>query len=173
MTNVITYSNDGDVSEKLSNVTIPADMVIYNFRLASYNRINAKIRKLYSIPVNSSDGTDMAILKSIESCLAAGRLLIAIATLHQMDNVSEYGKTLIKQGEDELKELEDEDIVLSESSTRATDTADDVIDPPVISGGASDNYPTFDRPMSGIENDAIEGKVDSEEYNSLTDNKTI
>lgn len=168
-----TYCTDADVSEKLSNVTIPTDMQIESFRTAAYNRINAKLRRLYVVPIATTDVTDLGVLESIEANIAAGRLLMAVATLHEIESVSEYAKTLIAQGNSELNELLDEKVVLSEEAERATTTADDAIDPPRILGGASDDYATFDRPMSGIENDAIEGKVDSEKYNSLEDNLTL
>ena len=168
-----TYSVDGDVSEKLANVKISSDIVIANFRTASYNRINARLRKLYTVPVVSTDAIDVAILKSIEAYLTAGRVLVAVSTLHEMENVSEYGKILIRQGEDELKDLTTEVVVLSSGAERNTDDSDDAIDPPRLLGNAPDSYATFDRPMSGTANDAVEGVVDSENYNSLEDNKTV
>lgn len=161
------------MTEKLSQVTIPADMVVDNFRSNAYNRINAKIRAIYTVPVASSDATDMAILKDIEANLAAGRLLLAVATLHEMENVSEYGKLLIEQGEKELKELAEEIVVLSSGAARDADDSDEAVDPPQILGQSPDEEATFARPMSGVENDMIEGKVDAEAYNELEDNRTI
>lgn len=168
-----TYAKDGDVSENLSNITMPADMVIDNFRVEAYNHINARLRKIYIVPVVSADATDVAVLKSIEAKRAAGRILIAVTTLHEVENVSEYGKVLITEAKNELKELEQEMVVLSSEAVRDTDDSDEAIDSPTITGNAADDYATFDRPMSGIENDAIDGKIDSEKYNSLEDNKTI
>lgn len=168
-----TYSKDGDVSEKLANIKISSDIVIDNFRKSAYNRINARLRKLYVVPVVSTDDIDIAILKSIEANITAGRILIAVATLHEVENVSEYGKLLIQQGESELKDLTEEIIVLSTSAERDADDSDEAVNPPLILGSSADEYSTFDRPMSGIENDAIEGKVDAEEYSELYDIKTL
>jgi hypothetical protein len=173
MTNVTTYSLDGNVSEKFANITIPPDIIVYNFRLDAYNRINAKLRKIYVVPIVSTDATDIGILKSIESNLASGNILLAVATLHEVENVHEYGKLLIAKAEKELDELVNEEMVLSSGVTRDADDSDEVIDPPILQGGAADDYSTFDRPMSGIANDAIEGKVDAEAYNELEDTKTI
>ena len=168
-----TYSIDNDVSENLSYITVPSGIVVDSFRVEAYNHINSRIRKIYTVPVDSADITDIAILKSIESKRSAGRILLAVATVHEVENVSEYGKLLINEAKNEIKDLEDEKVVLSIDAERDTDDSDEVIDPPIITGSAADDYPTFDRPMSGIENDAIEGKVDSEKYNELEDNKRI
>jgi hypothetical protein len=168
-----TYSKDNDISDKLSSVTLPTTLVIENYRKDAYNRINAKLRRIYIVPISSSDTTDQGVLCSIESNLSAGNILLAVATLHEVENVHEYGKLLIAKAESELKELTDEIVVLSLKAERDADDSDDVIDPPILKGNASDDYATFDRPMSGIENDAIEGVIDSKKYNSLEDNKTI
>jgi len=168
-----TYCIDADVNENLSNITIPSGLVVDNFRVEAYNHINSKIRKLYVIPVESDDDTDNAILKSIESKRSAGRLLMAVATIHEVEDISEYAKTLLIEAKNEIKEIIDEIIVFSSSAERDTDDSDEAIDPPEILGQTPDKYGTFDRPMSGVENDAIEGSVDAEKYNSLEDNKAI
>jgi len=168
-----TYSNDRDISEKLAQVTISSDIVIADFRTDSFNIINAKLRKLYIVPITSKDITDVGILKSIESSLSAGNILLAVAILHEVENTHEYGKILINRANRMLTELINEKVVLSKEAIRDTDDSDEVIDPPIIDGSSSDKYATFDRPMSGIENDAIEGKVDATKYNSLEDTKTI
>lgn len=168
-----TYSKDGDVSENLANVTMPSDLVIENFRTEAYNHINARLRNIYVVPVVSDDATDQAILQSIEAKRAAGRMLLAVATLHEVENVSEYGKLLVAEANKEIDELKKEEVVLSSSATRDTDDSDEAIDVPIIQGGAADDYSTFDRPMSGIENDAVEGKVDAEKYDELEDVKTV
>ena len=170
---VTTYSTDNDVSRKLAQVTISSNIIISDFRIEAYNLINAKIRNLYIVPVESTDDTDKGILKSIESSLTAGNILLAVATLHEVDNVHEYGKILINRANQSIRDLVSQKIVLSKNAARDTDDSDEIIDPPIIEGEAPDSYATFDRPMSGIENDAIEGKVDSKKYNSLEDTKTI
>ena len=168
-----TYSTDSVVNELLSGVNLPSGVVVDNFRVEAYNNINASLRKIYIVPIESTDTTDVAILKSIESKRSAGRVLMAVATLHEMENLSEYGQFLLEESEKELDKLRKEDLILSIEATRDTDDSDEVIDPPVLSGNAPDEYSTFGRPMSGIENDAIDGVIDSEEYNSLEDNKTL
>ena len=169
----MSYCKDNDITEKFSNVTLPQTIVVANYRNAAYNRINARLRRIYIVPIVSTDAIDQAILQSIEANIAAGRVLLAVATLHEVENVHEYGKLLISQGEKELKELEEETVVLSSGAARDTDDSDEGIESARILGGAADDYPTFDRPMSGIENDALEGKVDSEKYNELEDTKTV
>jgi hypothetical protein len=146
--------------------------VIANYRTRAYNRINARLRKVYVIPIVSTDATDIGFLQNIEANLAAGNILLAVATLNEAENLHEYGKSLIDKAEKELDELSEEEIVLSSLAIRDTDDSDEAVDPPAILGGASDEYATFERPMSGIENDALEGKVDSEKYSELEDTKT-
>lgn len=168
-----TYCKDADVSENLSNVTLPADLVVDNFRKEAYNHINARLRSIYVVPIDSTDEIDQAILQSIEAKRAAGRILIAVATLHEMENISEYGKALMLEARIELDNLKKESVVLSLSAERDTDDSDEIIDGPRITGQAPDKEQTFGRPFSGIENDNVEGKVDSEKYNSLEDNKVL
>jgi hypothetical protein len=131
-----------------------------------------KLRSLYAIPIDSTDSNDLAYLKSIESRLSAGNILIAVSTVDQLKEVHEYGKFLIDQAYKKLGSLIKEEIILT-GATQDTDKSDNVVDPPVIQGSAADDYAAFDRPMSGIENDALEGVVDSEKYDSLEDNKEV
>jgi len=168
-----TYSTDGDVTAKFSNITLPADLVVENYRKEAFHQINASIRKLYTVPVVSTDETDKGLLRSIEANLSAGQILLAIATVNEVENVHEYGKLLVDKAENALKYLSTEKTVLSSEAERDTDDSDEIINFPTITGQAPDTYGTFDRPMSGIQNDAIEGVVDSKAYSSLTDNSTI
>ena len=167
-----TYSIDNDVAEKYSHLTVPSGLSVPAYRSDAYNIVNVRLRKLYVIPIDSTNSTDLGFLKIIESELAAGKIIQAVATVHEAEGIHEYGDTLIKSAESLLEMLENEKIVLS-GATRDTDDSSDMVNPPVIHGSAADDYATFDRPMSGIENDAIEGKVDAEEYNELEDTKMI
>ena len=168
-----TYCIDSDVKVKLSNLNVASGILTENFRIGAYNRINAKLRKIYEVPVVSSDTTDTGLLQGIESNIAAGRLLLSISTINQMEGIQQYAVELLKQGEGELKELITGDIVLSiEAERRSTDT-DDTVNMPYLTGQAPDEFSTFGRPLSGIENDALEGVVNSEQYDSLEDNKSI
>jgi hypothetical protein len=168
-----TYCIDSDVNIKLSNIKVASGIVTETFRVGAFNRINAKLRKLYIVPVVSTDDTDIGLLKGIESNIAAGRLLLSVSTINELENAHAYALELIKQGEGELKELVSEDLVLSAEAERDTDDSDEAVNPPFILGHAPDANSTFNRPMSGIENDAIDGIVDSGVYNSLYDNKTV
>ncbi len=168
----MTYSTDNDVLRKISHIKVPSGLSISKFRDDAYVEINVEIRDLYVVPVASSDDTDMNYLKVIEQDLAAGKLLLDVSTVHQLEELHAYAEFLITKANDKIIKLSSQDIVLV-SAGRNTDSSNDVIDPPIIQGKAADKYSTFNRPISGIENDAIEGVVDSGKYNSLTDNKTI
>ena len=165
-----TYSTDSEVSEKYSHLQIPTSITVANYRDEAYNHINIMLRPLYVVPIDSPDAIDISYLKSIESRLAAGNILIAVGSSAEIENIHEYGLKLIEQAEAKLQALIDQKIIL-EGATQDTDDEGEVINPPRILGSASDSYATFERPMSGIENDAIEGVVDSEAYNSLEDVK--
>lgn len=167
-----TYSIDNDVSEKYSHLTIPSGLSVPAYRSNAYNIINARLRTLYVVPIDSTDATDLGFLKIVESEMAAGKIIQAVATVHEAEGIHEYGDTLIKSAENLLKMMEGEKIILH-GATRDTNDVSDVVNPPVLHGSAADDYATFDRPMSGVENDAIEGKVDAEKYNELEDTKII
>ena len=168
----MSYSNDKDVSSKYSHLKISSDVVVKEYREEAYNEINMKISSLYAIPIDSTNVHDLAYLKSIEARLAAGNILIAISTVDELEDVHEYGKFLIDQAYKKIEELLKQTIILK-GATKDTDKSDNLIDAGKLQGSAADTYSTFDRPISGIENDAIEGKVDSEKYNSLEDNKEV
>ena len=167
-----TYSKDNDVERKYSHLTIPTKVTIADFQNDAYNYINSRLRKLYKIPIDSTDDTDKGILKLIEASLAAGNVLMAVAAVHEADGVHKYGKSLVDSAEEKLEMLENQEIVLT-GATRDSDSADDIANAPLMSGSSADDYSTFDRPMSGIENDAIEAIVDSEAYNEVEDTKTL
>jgi hypothetical protein len=165
-----TYSKDSDVERKYSHLTIPTKVTISDFQSDAYNYINSRLRKLYKIPIDSTDSTDIGILKLIESGLAAGNVLMAVAAVHEADGVHKYGKSLVDSAEEKLEMLENQEIVLT-GATRDTLGAEDLADAPLMSGSSADDYATFDRPISGIENDNIEGSIDAEAYNEVEDTK--
>ena len=168
----MTYSTDNDVASKYSHLKISNDLTVSDYRKEAYNDINIEISKLYVVPVVSTKDIDSDYLKSIESRLAAGNILIAVASVSEIENVHEYGKLLIEQATDKINKLLDQSIILT-GAPKDTDDSDELIDAGKIQGSAPDEYGTFEREMSGIENDAIEGVVDSEKYNSLEDNKEV
>ncbi|HFC76728.1 MAG TPA: hypothetical protein ENJ27_00670, partial [Candidatus Moranbacteria bacterium] len=168
----MTYSTNNDVSLKISHIKIPSGLSIDDFRDEAYNEINAEIRGLYVVPVDSDDETDMGYLKVIEQNLAAGKLLLDVATANEIEQLHSYASFLIDKATKNLSKIIDQKIVLS-GAERNTISSDDVVNPAKLQGKAPDSHSTFGRPMSGIENDAIEGKVDSEKYNSLEDTKTL
>ena len=168
----VTYSNDKDVSSKYSHLKISSDVIVNEYREEAYNELNMRISNLYIIPIDSTDANDLAYLRSIESRLAAGNVLIAISTVDELQDVHEYGKFLIDQSFAKMDELVKQTIILK-GATLDTDDANKVVDPGKLQGSSADSYSTFDRPISGIENDAIEGKVDSEAYSSLNDTKEV
>jgi len=165
-----TYSTDNDIASKYSHLKISNDLTVGDYREEAYHEINMEISKLYIVPVVSTKDIDQEYLKSIESRLAAGNILIAVASVSEVENVHEYGKLLIDQAREKIDKLIDQTIILT-GAPKDTDDTDELIDAGKIQGSAADEYSTFNRPMSGIENDAIKGKTDSEKYNSLEDNK--
>jgi len=167
-----TYSNDNDAERKYSHLTIPSKVAVSDFRNDAYNYINSKLRKLYKIPIDSTDVTDKGILKLIESGITAGNVLLAVAAVHEAEGVHKYGKSLVDAAEEKLTMLEEQEIVLT-GATRDTLSAEDMADAPMMSGSSADDFSTFDRPMSGVENDNIEGSVDAEAYNEVEDNQTL
>lgn len=168
----VTYSADKDVSSKYSHLKISSDVVVNDYREEAYNEINMKISNLYIIPIDSTNVNDIAYLKSIESRLAAGNILIAVSTTDELDELHNYGKFLIDQAVSKIDELIKQTIILR-GATIDTDKADNIIDAGKIQGSAADAYSTFDRPISGIENDAIEGRVNAEKYSSLNDTNEV
>lgn len=169
----MTYSLDGDVSRKITHISIATGLLISEFREEAYTNINIKLRTKYVVPVDSDDETDMDFLKSIESDLAAGSLILDIAANTQEDSgLDDYGKYLIDKGYAKLDKILKDSVILIGGEDNELNE-DNYKNPARLGVNSPDNYGTYNRPMSGIENDAIEASVDAEKYNSLEDNEQL
>jgi len=168
----MSYSIDTNVLGRISHIEIPSGLLVSGFREEAYTDINIQIRKLYTVPVVSTDQTDMDYLRDIEADLAGGNLILDVALVQEPTNLHEYGVSLINKAKSKLKRITDE-IVILVGAERDTDTSNDQINFPKILGMSADAYGTFDRPISAVENDAIEGDLDAEQFNSLEDIKSI
>lgn len=169
-----TYSTDPNVTEKIAHVVLPEKIVVGNYREQAYNYINMRLKGLYVVPVSGSL-QDMTYLKHVESEYSAGKVLLAVGVVNESASISEYGKMLVKAAERAL------DLVAGSVDGKSApsltfsgaaldpDKSDNSADFPAMGLHSPDEHATFDRPMSGIENDAILGKVDSEEHSPLND----
>lgn len=167
-----TYSSDEDVREKFAHITITDDLVVGNFRDAAFSYINMRIRNLYVVPVSGSLNT-MSFLKHMEADFAAGKILASVGTLQSSSEVSEYGKMLMISGQKALDLISSHDgknpAITLEGAAVDTDKSDNAADFPLLGLDSPDDFATYNRPMSGVENDAILAKTNSEKFNSLED----
>jgi len=169
----MTYSIDTDVSRKISHITIATGLNISDFREEAYGNMNILLRKKYVVPIDSTDATDTAFLKSIESDLAAGMLVLDIAASTKEDSeLDKYGQYLVDKGTAKVEKIIEGTVVIIGGEDNESNV-ENYQNPAQIQLESSDDYATFDRPMSGIENDAIEAKIDAERYDSLNDNEQL
>jgi hypothetical protein len=165
----MSYSTDDQVLGKIAHVKVPSGLVT-PMRVFASNQIDIRIRKLYVTPVVSIDTADMQYLQDIEADLAAGRLIQNIATLHSLKDVSAIG---IKQENSALKRIDDiltEKIILQGAQVNPNANNIEVNFSTIILD-SPDTVSAFGRPLSGIENDAIDGNYDSNRYNPIEDLK--
>lgn len=172
-----TYSTDQNVTEKIAHVSLPEKIVVGNYREQAYNYINMRIKGLYIVPVSGSL-QDMTYLKHVESEYSAGKILLSVGVVNDSSNISEYGKMLVGAAEKAIDLIAGSvdgkmspSLVLS-GAILDTDKTDNSADFPIVGISSPDTVGIFDRPISGIENDALLGKTDSEEYSALNDNLT-
>jgi hypothetical protein len=168
----MSYSIDTNVLGRISHIRIPSGLLVSEFREEVFSEINIQIQKLYTVPVVSTSQTEMDFLRDIEADIAGGRLIMDVALVQEAENLHEYGVELAKRGQKKLDLIIGEKVILV-GAEKDTDFSDDQLSFPKIQGKAVDEYGFFDRPIAGVENDAIEGKTDAEKYNSLEDTKTI
>lgn len=147
---------------------IPSGVLVSSQRESAFTEINIQIRRLYIVPVDSSDQTDMDFLKDIEADLAGGKLLLDVSTVQEIDSLHSLGMELIKRASINLTKITEEKVVLI-GAQKDTDDSDDKVNFPLLSFSSPDEYGIFDRRPSGIEQDAADGIVNTREYNSLED----
>lgn len=134
--------------------------------------MNMRLRSLYLTPVSGSLMT-MSYLKHLESNLTAGKILMAVGTTNASSELSEYGKMLIGIGEKALSLVLGSDSkepqVVLEGAPLDPDKSDNLADFPSVVLDSPDTFATFNRPMSGIDNDAILAVTDAKEYDATND----
>jgi hypothetical protein len=167
-----TYSSDVNVTEKISHVSLPEKLVVANFRDEAFTYMNMRLRSLYLTPVSGSL-TTMSYLKHLESNLAAGKILMAVGTVNASSELSEYGKMLMGLGEKALALVLGSDTkepgVVLEGAPLDPDKSDNLADFPHVVLDSPDDFATFNRPISGIESDAIRAVTDAKEYSEEND----
>lgn len=164
----MSYSVDADVLGKISNIKVASGILVSSFRDSAAINIDVSIRKLYTVPVVSTDTTDMSFLSDIESDLAAGNLLESIATIDQIDTLHALGEELIKNGLNKLKKLTSEEIILV-GAPEDTNSDDDQVNFPKITFNAPDEESHFNKTMNKIDEDALYGETEKEEEERLSD----
>jgi hypothetical protein len=164
----MTYSTDTNVLGRINHIKVPSGVLISEFRDDAFDEINIQIRKLYTVPVASTDDTDMGFLKSIEADLAGGKLLLDISTVQEIDSLHSLGMELIKRSSINISKIVAQSIVLI-GAEKDTDSSDAMINFPSITLKSPDEFDNFNRKPSGIEQDAADGMTNTREYNSMED----
>jgi hypothetical protein len=164
----MSYSIDSDVLAKISNIKIASGINVSSFRDSASINIDVNIRKLYIVPVDSDDTTDMAYLKDIESDLAAGNLLESVSTVDQIDTLHALGEELIKKGNEKLNKLISEEVILI-GAQKDTDSSDDQVNFPSLIFNSPDEESNFNKTVNDIDSDARRGETESEENERLSE----
>lgn len=164
----MTYCVDSDVMGRIAHVKIPSGVLASVQREIAHTEININVRKLYIVPINSTDQTDMDFLRDIEADLAGGKLLLDISTVQQIDTLHALGMELIKRSQINLSKLTSENVVLI-GAEKDLDSSDAMVNFPRVSLDSPDEYDSFNRRPSGVEQDAVDGIINTREYSSLGD----
>jgi hypothetical protein len=159
----MTYSTDSDVMRKIAHVALASGLLPKEFRDEAYTDINIELRKLYAVPISSSDDSDLQFLKTIESNMAAGLLILDIsATSENESELDAYGEYLIDKGEERLQKLVNRTVVLIGAEDQ-TDDSSYSEEASFVNLQSPDDYSTFSRPMSEVDQAAADGLVDATE----------
>lgn len=110
-----------------------ADLVLGDIPLPGYintservndaaDEIDSRIGYIYQTPINIEQGSPVErparlLLKRINSHLASGRILLAIAAPSEQTSLHAYGWSLVKESLDALEQIKDGDIVLEGAPT--------------------------------------------------------
>ena len=164
----MSYSTDAQVLAKIGNIKIAASgILIPSMRLFASNQIDIRIRQLYVTPVVSTDLADMQYLQDIEANYSAGVLLQDIATQHSLKEISVTGKVLEQRAMKAIDKLVAGNPVLIGAIPNPNAANTEVFSTIILN--TPDKTAYFDRPISGIENDAIKGNYDAKQYNAVED----
>lgn len=158
----MTYSTDTNILGRISHIKTASGVSVSEYRESAYTKININIRKLYTVPIVSSEQTDMDFLRDTEADLAGGTLILNVASVHKLEGLSEFGQFLIDNATANLDKLISEDIILV-GAEEDTDSNDNMINFPVIEFNSPDSYSNFNKKQSEIDEDISEGLVNTRE----------
>lgn len=77
------------------------------------DEIDSYLGRIYEIPIVGTDEVSALVLKRINTWLASGRLLMAVAVSTQDAEVNAYGWSLIQQALGDIRKIETSDIYLT------------------------------------------------------------
>jgi len=120
------YGSERDVKELLSDIPLPEGRDISRYIKKAESRVDAYIGNIYSVPVDitASGITSSAIelLQTITTDLAAGYLLLSLATVQENDIIHAYGQSLVDRAISDLEKIKEQELVL-DGATKSTTTA--------------------------------------------------
>ena len=93
----MSYCNYDDVVAIKGDLILPKSVDVDGFTDRAAADIDVALSERYIVPVATTNAQTVAVLKSIASDLACGRLILSIAAAAEDSNLQSYGKFLINR----------------------------------------------------------------------------
>jgi hypothetical protein len=159
------YAVASDLDQILAKLPVASGVLRQGFLDAAEAEIHAATIGIYEVPIvvpssvaTTISGVTVGILKSIEQDLAAGRLLLALATSTENTEIHDYGKFLVDGAVAKLTDIKTQVLILP-GATLDSDPNDDKPRPSQISYSSPDGKDVavdtgsyFNRPYEQVAN---------------------
>ena len=163
------YAITTDLDQILSQLPVASGVSRQAFLDSAEAEIHTAMIGLYKVPVEvlstvatTISGVTYNILKSIEQDLAAGRLILSLATTNENEQIHDYGKFLVDGATSKLKDIKTRVLILP-GATVDEDRTDDNPRPNKVLFSAPDGKSTatdeksfFNRPYEQVANPSNE-----------------
>lgn len=120
------YGSERDVRELLSDIPLPEGRDISRYIKRAEARVDAYLAELYEIPVDITasgiSNSAVELLQAVTTDLAAGYLLLSLATVQENDLIHAYGQNLIDRAIADLEKIKNQEMVLDGATASSTTT---------------------------------------------------
>ena len=174
------WCTESDVNKMLNDMPVGSGVDRPHFINKAEDNMNAAFAGIYEIPITIPSsvatvvsGATTNLLQSINEDLAAGLLLLSLASVHEIDSLHSYAKDMEKRAISKIDKIHSRKLVLV-GATADTDPSDDapraskvIVSSPdgksdiaQSSSNATDEKSYFNRPHNEIANPAFDVDIE-------------
>lgn len=152
------YATSSDVDQIIGKLPVASGITTQSFLDAAEAEMHTYMIGLYNVPIEikssvatTTSGVTTNVLKSIHQDLTAGRLILALDTTMENENVHSYGEYLISNAVKKLEDIQTQVLFLL-GATLDTDRADEKARFGIVSSSSPDKESYFNRSYKEIAN---------------------